>query len=319
MKRFHRFDIIIAWYGEFISVSNYRPRTVKDYCFELSYFRRWTEKHTPLDDIDDLTGQHLQHYSTWLYDKQLSPTTVHHKLSALTNFFTTLYEHNKLYTDLSRHIHLPRIPKRLPADILTEQEIQKVFTWLEDRANAIGEIRFYEALHLRNHAVFEVLYSTGMRRSEVLGAQLTDIRYDDGLIYIEGKGGKNRVAPIGGVSLQAVKRYVRHARHILAKPDSEYLFVSRRGSKMSNQTIRQIVMDVTRSAGITRHVKVHSIRHSCATHMLNSGADIRYVQELLGHADLSSTQVYTHVSIEKLKQTHAKYHPREKGELCDGE
>jgi integrase/recombinase XerD len=315
MDRFHRLDILAAWYREYLTVEGYRPRTIADYCFELSFFRRWVESNTDTADIDELPPELLHDYAASLYDRELAPKTIHHKLAALVSFFGACYEENKLYIDLRRHIQLPRLTKALPAGILTEQEIGRIFDYLET-ATAARRVRgLSDAVLLRDRAVFEVLYSTGMRRAEVIGLKLCDIGYDEGLVFVrDGKGGKDRVVPIGQKSLEAVRRYVTEARSLLAATDCEHLFVTRRGYLMGDYTIRQGVIKVTQAAGIGRHVKVHTIRHTCATHMLNNGADIRYVQELLGHACLSSTQVYTHVSIAKLKDTHRKYHPREREE-----
>jgi site-specific recombinase XerD len=165
---------------------------------------------------------------------------------------------------------------------------------------------------VRDQAIFEVFYGAGVRKAELIRLSLDDVNYDDGLVMVrEGKGGKDRVVPIGEKGLAALRRYVRLARPLLAKGEESHLFVSLRGGVMGEMGILQCVKRTVKAAGITRNVHPHALRHCCATHMLNHGADIRYVQEFLGHASLSSTQVYTHVSISKLKQTHRRCHPRE--------
>ena len=320
MNRLHRFAVLAAWFREYLTISGYRPGTVKDYCFELSFFRRWVEKNTEIADIDDLTPQILHDYAAGLHDRQLSQKTIHHKLAAIAAFVTAAYEEKKLYADLRRHILLPRLSKTLPAGVLTEEETRRVFDFLESAADRLCTVRtLRDAVLLRDIAVFEVLYSTGIRRNEAQRLRLGDVDRDNGLLFVrDGKGGKDRVVPIGGKSLEAIRRYVEKARPLLlAVPDSGFLFITRKGRRVGEYTMRQTVINVTKAAGIGRHVKVHTIRHTCATHMLNHGADIRFVQELLGHASLSSTQIYTHVSINKLKETHRKHHPREQREEED--
>jgi integrase/recombinase XerD len=315
MNRLHSFDVLTAWYREYMGVSNYRPRTVRDYSFEISFFRRWLESETDAADVDEITPRILHDYAAALYDRGLCPKTAHHKLAALSSFFKAAYSENKLYGDLSRHIQLPRIGRSLPAGMLTEEETRRIFDYLETITASLSVKDLAGAVVVRDRAVFEVLYSTGMRRGEVTGLKLDDIDYESGLLFVrQGKGGKDRVVPIGEKSLEAVRRYVAEARSLFAAAGSDYLFVTRWGGRMGDFTIRQTVINVTQGAGIARHVKVHALRHTCATHMLNHGADIRYVQELLGHACLTSTQVYTHVSVNKLKETHRKYHPREQKE-----
>lgn len=315
---FHRFDVLAAWYEEHLTINGYRPRTIADYCFELSFFRRFVEENTDLSDIDDLTAQTLRLYMTSLYDRNLAPGTVHHKCSALINFLGAIYDENKFYTDLRPHIALPRTGRKLPATILSEKETQRVFAYLEELTGALHIHDYTEAVLMRDHAMLELMYSTGVRLAEVIALDLCDIDYDTGLVQVRGgKGGKDRVVPIGATSLMVLRRYVHDARPVIAT-DPNALFVTRFGWRTGVQTVRDMLTRVMKGAAVDRHVTPHAIRHTCATHLLNNGADIRYVQELLGHASLSSTQVYTHVSIDKLKQTHARYHPREQQETDNG-
>lgn len=319
MNRLHHFDVLTAWYREYMSVNGYRPRTIRDYGFELSFFRRFLFEKTELADIDELTPEIVRDYATYLYDRNVTATTIHHKLSALNSFFGAAYEEKKLYADYRDYINLPRVNKKLPANMLSEEETKRVFDHLEAATDNLPVKTAEDAVLLRDRAIFEVLYSTAIRRNELTGLVLADIDYDGGLLLIRsGKGGKDRIVPIGKTALEAVRRYVAEARPILAAKENETLFVNRKfGTRLGDYTVRECVMKVAKAAGLEKHVRVHGMRHTCATHLLNNGADIRYVQELLGHASLSSTQVYTHVSINKLKETHKKFHPREKGEQKD--
>jgi len=324
MNRFHRFDTLVLWYGDHLKINGYRPRTHDDYLFEMRFFRRWLDEKTDIKDIDELTPHLLQRYIAALYDRGLAPTTIHHKSAALINFLGAIYEENKHFIDLRGHITLPRRGRKLPGDILTEKETGMVFRYLEEQTHTLRVRTMEEAALLRSHAAMEVLYSTGIRRNELLWLLLADVNTHNALITVReegGKGGKERVIPIGGISLSVLMRYIREARPLLRNgsgngaTNNDYVFLSRKGNILCYQTLKNIVADTCLAAGINRHVKIHTLRHTCATHLLNNGADIRYVQELLGHSCLSSTQVYTHVSINNLKKTHRKYHPRERREL----
>jgi integrase/recombinase XerD len=315
MRRLHRFDVLAAWFKEYMVVRNYRPRTIKSYTADLALFRRWLHDNGDIEDIDDITQRTLHDYAAGIYEKQVAASTLHHNLSVLAAFFRALYDKNKLYTDLRACITFPRVPKALPKNILTEEETGRVFAWLEATVGA-REIRtFDDAMAARNHALLEVFYSSGLRKAEFIELCLDDVNYDDGLLHVRhGKGGKERVVPLGRKAIAVLRRYVGQARPIIATGEAKempYLFLSMMRNKMGENTVLGIVKTAVRAAGVIRPVTVHTLRHCCATHMLNNGADIRYVQEFLGHSCLSSTQIYTHISIGKLKETHRRCHPRE--------
>lgn len=312
LARLHRFDVLAAWFTEHLAIGNYRPRTVRDYAFEVSFFRRWLLLHTELPDIDELTPQVLHDYAAGLYGRGLATTSIHHKLAVVSVFLGTLYDSHKLYIDMRGHVRLPRLARRLPRDIMTEEEVARVLQWLEERTAGLDPSRPRQAVQIRDHAIVEVLYSTGLRKAELMQLHLDDVNYDDGMIVVrEGKGGKDRVVPIGHAGLAALRRYLKAARPVLARKDTPQVFVSINGGSMDHNAVLECVRRAVKAAGIARGAHPHTLRHCCATHMLNHGADIRYVQELLGHTCLASTQVYTHVSIGKLKQTHRRCHPRE--------
>jgi site-specific recombinase XerD len=190
--------------------------------------------------------------------------------------------------------------------------MKKIYTVLEDKTKSLTMSNQFHVLFLRNYAVFEVLYSTGMRKSELVNLKMNNIQFGPGLVEIfEGKGGKDRVVPIGKGSLDILTDYINKARPHLNPKGSDYVFLSNYGTKIGKNGVLGIVHRVMKAAGIEKNVKVHTLRHTCATHMLNHGADIRFVQELLGHTNLSSTQIYTHVSIQELLKSHSLHHPRE--------
>jgi len=309
--RLHRFDVLKAWFAEYMAVTGFQPRSMEDYLRELSLFRRWVEATTDVVDIDELSAETLHDYSAYLYGRGLAAAGMYRKVAILRSFFGSCYRENKLYIDYTQYLHMPRVPSSLPVDMLSESQMQRVFGWLESRSAALESLTRDSALHLRDHALWELAYGTGMRRAELRALELGDMHWSDGVVLIRrGKGGKPRVAPLGLRGMALVRRYVEQARPLL-RPCCEALLVSWRGKPLDKWSIVCCVRRTLEAAGIQRRVTLHSLRHACATHMLNHGADIRYVQELLGHASLGTTQVYTRVSIGKLKDTHRRHHPRE--------
>jgi len=316
MKRLHQFDLMVKWFDEYLLIKGYRPRTIKNYLFELSLFRRWLETITELTDLDDFSKELLSSHTLFLYEKNYAPKTIHSKLSTLKCFFKALYEENKIYRNLVQDITLPRIGKRLPTNILTKEETIKLFSRLEEKTDNLTVQTFSDAVLIRDRLILELLYSCGLRSSELRNISLDSIDYSNGfLTVIDGKGGKDRVIPIGSIAVNLVERYVSEARpFLLSRLSRSRLLLSRRGGIVSPNTLREVVQKILAEVGIEKQIRVHDFRHTCATHMLNAGADIRYVQELLGHKCLSSTQIYTHVAIDQLKKSHREFHPREKWE-----
>ncbi len=312
--KLHKFDLLILWFREHLTISGYRPQTIKSYVHGISLFRRWVDEDTTLADCDDLTPQHLNTYILGLYERSLSPTTIHTKIAILKCFFTACYEKNKLYKNPSSSVVSPRIGRSLPRGVLTEDETEIAFQWLEKNTSFDRVPSFSDAVAIRDHLIWELLYSCGLRNSELCSLTMDSINYREGLVTVRnGKGGHDRIIPIGSHALDMALRYIQNARPLLAQSHSSYyLLLSRRGDKIGADALRRAVNRTLASADISKKIRVHDLRHTCATHMLNSGADIRFVQEHLGHKSLSSTQVYTHISINRLKQSHTNHHPRER-------
>jgi integrase/recombinase XerD len=319
MNRLHRFDILVAWYEEYLALQNRRPRTISSYSYHLSLFRRWLESNTDTQDIEEITRESVNGFAGALYDRGMSSRTIHSRLESVKLFFGVLYRNNKLYTNPAAKITLPRESKPLPQGILSEQDIGRVYAYFESAAESLDMGNILHAKLMRDQAIFDVLYSTGMRLAEICHLNLEDVQYTEGLISIrEGKGGKDRIVPIGKKTCEVLYTYITRARPVLNTRGIEALFISCNGNnRIGKESLRQAVQLSAKRAGIEKRVRVHGLRHSCATHMLDHGADIRYVQELLGHASLSSTQVYTHVSINRLKETHSRFHPREQEDFAE--
>lgn len=221
-------------------------------------------------------------------------------LSALRRFYRFLLREAEIEVDPSLDIASPKLGKPLPGS-LSESDV--------DRLLDAPDVK--QALGCRDRAMLETLYATGLRVSELVQLRLGELRVDPGVVRIMGKGGKERLVPLGESAMAAIEAYSRTVRsELLRSHSSDFVFVTRRGSGMTRQAFWQLVKRHARTAGISVALSPHTLRHAFATHLLNHGADLRSVQMLLGHSDLSTTQIYTHVARERLKNLHARHHPR---------
>jgi len=233
--------------------------------------------------------------------------TVARKLSALRHFYRYLLLDRRIEHDPTLNLDLPRQWKVLPKS-LAQDEINQL---LEPKA-ARQDSKVSGALALRNRAMLEVMYAGGLRVSEITGAQLEDLKLELGYLLVRGKGDKERIVPLGQKAQAALEEYLRDSRpRLAAGSGSKFLFIASRGRKLTRQRIWQMVGEASSTAA-GRHASPHMLRHSCATHMVEGGADLRTVQTILGHADISTTQVYTHVALEHLKSEFKRHHPRAK-------
>ena len=259
--------------------------------------------------IEDLTSDILYEYQQDLAfrltakGKLRTIRTQRQNLGVIKAFTRFLQHQDYLISDPGKAIKLPKKPKRLPKVILTSNEIQKLMDAPNIRTN----------LGYRNRIILEILYDTAIRRSELSGIKINNLDLDAGFIHIHGKGGKDRVVPLSKRVCTLVKNYIMMVRPAyLQGKDTGHLVLNRWGRKMLPKSIWAVVRRCTYLAGIRKSVSTHTFRHTCATHMLKNGAPVRHLQEMLGHESLESTQIYTRVTINDLKEIHAKYHPSEK-------
>ena len=212
----------------------------------------------------------------------------------------------KINKDPTLNIDLPKQWKVLPK-ALSRDEVGAMLAEAPPR----NESARRQALRLRDHAMLELLYAGGVRVSEVADARLEDLKLEMGYILVRGKGDKERMVPLGVPAQQALRQYLRESREVIAKKGgSPLLFLGTGGRRLTRQRVWQLVGEASLASG--RHASPHMLRHSCATHMVENGADLRTVQTILGHSDISTTQIYTHVALERLKSVYAKHHPRAK-------
>jgi integrase/recombinase XerD len=300
---------LLEKYRQHLIILNYSGRTIHGHLFSLNRFFTYLAGIN-VTEITAVTKDILRDYQTHLFEvinNRGNPNSVRTQnmaISVVKNFFRFLAEIDYLVSDPSKHLSLAREPKKLPRSILTGPEAKKVLH-APDTKTVLG---------YRDRTILEILYSSGIRKEELLNVLLTDVDYTEGVIRINGgKGKKDRVVPIGKIACRYIENYIKAVRPQLVKDThNNYLFLSLRGNRLSKNMIWQIVKSYTKKAKIKKNISPHTFRHTCATLMLKNKANIRHIQELLGHSSLESTQVYTAVTITDLKEVHSKCHPREK-------
>ncbi|OAI40616.1 recombinase XerD [Planctomycetaceae bacterium SCGC AG-212-D15] len=274
--------------------------TVLAYGRDLERFAGWVaDGHLP--NYLQPTVRELSHYLCWLRDEGLAPASIARHLVALKMFYRFLRMDERTDQRSVELLSSPGLWDRIP-QVLSPESVEKLLA-----APQPGE-RFY----LRDRALLETLYATGSRASEVVNLRLEDMHLDGAFCKCMGKGSKQRVVPLGQPALKALRAYLGESRTKLAKsaPECPWVFVSRGGRNLTREMLWVLVKKYVRRAGLNAKVSPHTLRHSFATHLLSGGADLRTVQELLGHANIRTTQHYTHVDRERLKAIHRKFHPR---------
>lgn len=300
-----RVPLLVDWFRQTLEAKGRSPHTVANNLRGVrefvEYLKREEKKIRELRDVDPSL---LVRYQSFLFrsPKRLKLTTQLGLLIALRNFFRFLEHENLILRNPACELELPRKPRTLPLDTLSEREMKRLF----------GAVDLDKPLGLRDRAILEVLYSTGLRAGELSKLKCFDLDPGLGTLTVrQGKGAKDRVVPIGEVALHYVSLYLNQERPGLATDSEQTLFLTRKGRAMSGANPTEIVKTCAVHAGIKRTTNAHMIRRSCATHMLRRRAPIRYIQELLGHNSLDTTQRYTRVVISDLKRIHHQTHPRE--------
>ncbi len=271
---------------------NYSAHTLLNYKLDLLDFKKFCAG-LDLEKVDYLL---LRKYLAVLKQKGLGNRSVGRRLSALRSFFRFLTREGNLKLNPILMLSSPKLDKHLPA-FMTEEEVAKLIesAFPKDNKDVQG---------MRDRAILETFYSSGLRISELVSLSLDDIDFISGIIKVMGKGKKERIVPIGNAALAAIKKYIDSR-----KKNSPALFLNKNSGRITTRGVRNIVEKYLQIAGIKHGLSPHTLRHSFATHLLNRGADLRTVQELLGHANLSTTQIYTHMTTERLKNVYDKAHP----------
>lgn len=273
--------------------------TVRNYGDDLRQFASWL-KEKDIERVEDITYLHVRGYLADLQKRDYAKRSVSRKLSALRSFFQFLVREGRLKASPFQFIRTPKLDKRLPKFLYVE-EMEELLR-LPDTATPLG---------IRDLAILETLYASGMRVSELVGLDETRVDLSLGVALVFGKGAKERYVPLGEHATHALDRYLRESRSkLLAGKEEKALFLNARGGRLTDRSVRRIVDRYVGQLSETRKMSPHAIRHSFATHMLEAGADLRTVQELLGHANLSTTQIYTHMTRDHLQSIYNRAHPR---------
>lgn len=266
----------------------------------LETFARWLSQAKQIEAPDQVTHAQITEYLGVCKKGGLAAASIKLIVVAIKIFFRFLHARKFTPKDVAELLPLPRVERYLP-ETLNESEIERL----------IESIPLDQPLGLRDRAMVELLYASGLRISELVNARLEHLSLEEKVIRVTGKGNKTRLVPVGAKACDAIAAYLERERprHVKRRTGSE-LFLSVRGSKLTSVRCWQIIKERAKFAGLEENVYPHLLRHSFATHLLNNGADLRVIQEMLGHADISTTQIYTHVDQDRLKAVHHKFHPR---------
>ncbi len=275
-----------------------RPNSLKAYSADLGDFAGFLGRRSA--DVRRVTDRDVGAFVAAARRRGLAPTSVARKLVAVKMFFRYLAQERLIEEDVSSLVESPRAAKTLP-EVLNTEEVEALLA-APDASTPLG---------MRDRAILEMFYATGARATEVAEMKVGDVNFEYGFVLVRGKGGKERIVPVGRAALDALRDYLSGVRGALLRgKESDRLFVSRTGRHLERQSLFNMVRKRALAAGISIDISPHMLRHSFATHMLAGGADLRAVQEMLGHSDISTTQIYTHLEKDRLKAVHSRYHPR---------
>jgi len=274
--------------------------TLDSYRRDLRKFATWLEKQRNTSILQTTHGDIQGYLAQLVVVQKAKPSSTGRNISSLKRLFRYLLRQGKISADPTLQIDTPKLPRNLPKS-LTEQDVEQLLD-APDVQTPLG---------LRDRTMFEVLYATGLRVSELVTLLLTQVSMDMGVVRVMGKGSKERLVPLGEEALDWLRRYLADGRGVLlGRQVSDAMFVTARGEGMTRQMFWYLIKKHARHGGLGKSLSPHTLRHAFATHLLNHGADLRVVQMLLGHSDISTTQIYTHVARERLKSLHAMHHPR---------
>lgn len=295
----------IEFFVEFITIERgLAPNTIAAYRHDIEKSADFLHSNLKRSSWSDVTTDDLLDILDDMRDREFETSSIARRLVAIKVFFKFLYSESLVPVNISEVMDSPRLWKILP-DFLSVSEI--------DRLMNVFKTRTDDPLEFRNRVILELLYSSGLRVSEAATLPIRAIDFEEELIRVTGKGSKTRIVPIGKPALKLIKRYLADFRPQLAKDVGETspaLFLSNRGRPLERERVWQVVKLAAQYSGITKNIYPHILRHSFASHLLANGADLRTIQELLGHSDISTTEIYTHIQSSRLLAIHKKFHPR---------
>lgn len=283
---------------ELKAASGLSSNTIAAYVRDVKDYITYLKVHRMIDRVEDITRKDLTNYMMTLRKKQLRSSSLSRKISSMAKFHEFCL-HEKLVTEnIVKNIPKPKQRKLLPT-VLSIEEIQLLLEACQ------GE----DPLSKRNLAMLELLYGSGLRVSELTELQTKQLHLNEGVVHVIGKGQKERVIPLSAYAIEHLRKFIEGPRLKLAKSPSSYVFLNRFGKPISRVGFFKVLREIALKAGLSKTISPHTLRHSFATHLLEQGVDLRYVQEMLGHQDVSTTEIYTHVNKEHLQSMYLKYHP----------
>ncbi len=284
---------------------NVSRHTLRAYSQDLKEFFSFCAQ-LKKDNVKDIDRLVIRTFASSLTERNLKKNSIIRKLSAVRSFFNYLYQKGDIEDNPFSLLNSPRKDKNLPR-FLTEDEMEKLSS--ENIPSKVLSSNLGYSLAFRDYALIMLIYSSGLRRSEAANLKVGDLDIFSGFVRIMGKGMKERTVPVGDHALEAIKKYLEFRKN---PGPQDPLFLNNSGRKLSDAGVAFIIKKMAKRARFARNINPHALRHSFATHMLNNGCDLRALQEMLGHANLATTQIYTHMSIEHLKKVYEKFHPRSK-------
>lgn len=291
----HMNNIYISDFLSYLEVeANYSKNTINSYENDLNKF----EEYYKSKDLLKITSKDIEKYIQTLSD--LAPTTVSHNISSLKTFYSYFLKQGRISNNPTDGIKSPKLGIHLPT-YLTIDEVNKLL-----------DIEVTDAFSSRNKAILELMYATGLRISEVISLEFKNVDYDECIIRVMGKGSKERIVPVNDYAIKYLKEYIDNYRPELVKNDiNNYIFLNNHGRMLTRQGIFKMIKNYAALKNIKKTIGPHTLRHTFATHLLENGADLRVIQELLGHSDISTTQIYMHLTKEALHNEYKKYFPRD--------
>ena len=300
----------VARFTDWMKTRGFSPRTIEGYAADVRFFFDFLQNETSSLNIPDVDARTVHSYQTYIFytetkGRRLAVSSQHARLVAVRTFFRFLLETDVILFDPAASIKLPKKEKKLPEVVLSEKQVELLLDQ-PDTGTPLG---------FRDRTMLEVLYASGIRNTELRKLSIYDIDTDQlRLIVRQGKNAKDRIVPLGEIAADYVKEYLLTVRPELnGEPGNTTLFLSKNGKILTKANLVWIIRKYAEKADLPPDVTPHSLRHSCATHMLKRGADIRYIQQMLGHASVATTQIYTQVEDKDLKAVHRRCHPRERG------
>ena len=283
-----------------ISELHLSSNTWKSYESDIEKYLNFLVKTHKINDPKNIQVSHLRSYIDSLNGKKIEPSSQSRKLSAIKSFHKFLIKEKYVNVNITTSIDLPKQVKKLPT-VLSVEEVDLLLNTLNTDT----------PLEIRNKAMIELAYASGLRVSELVNLKLSDLHLDAGFVQIHGKGNKERIVPVGEIAIDSINYYLENGRHLLLKKHNDYLFINGRdGHQMTRQAFFLLIKEKVKQAGINKEISPHKLRHSFASHLLKNGVDLRLIQELLGHEDISTTERYTHIQNDDMIKTYEHAHPR---------